>query len=99
MRNDAHDELDNIPSLTAGRDRVEPYPAPDLEPIRRSAAEPPDDGRSRQKRRAAGGGGGGRASAAPLWVMVLALLISLGALGWWSYQKIAMLEMQLVATQ
>lgn len=31
--------------------------------------------------------------------MVLALLISLGALGWWSYQKIAMLEMQLVATQ
>ncbi|MCW8154672.1 ATPase [Stutzerimonas stutzeri] len=98
MRNDAHDELDNIPSLTAGRDRVEPYPAPDLEPIRRSAAEPPDDGRSRQKRRAAGGGGG-RASAAPLWVMVLALLISLGALGWWSYQKIAMLEMQLVATQ
>ncbi|MCQ4244229.1 ATPase [Stutzerimonas decontaminans] len=99
MRNDAHDELDNIPSLTAGRDRVEPYPAPDLEPIRRTAAEPVDDGRSRQKRRAAGGGGGGRASAAPLWVMVLALLISLGALGWWSYQKIAMLEMQLVATQ
>lgn len=35
MRNDAHDELDNIPSLTAGRDRVEPYPAPDLEPIRK----------------------------------------------------------------
>ena len=98
MRNDAHDELDNIPSLTAGRDRVEPYPAPDLEPIRRTAAEPVDDGRSRQKRRA-GGGGGGRASSAPLWVMVLALLISLGALGWWSYQKIAMLEMQLVATQ
>jgi len=31
--------------------------------------------------------------------VVLALLISLGALGWWSYQKIAMLEMQLVATQ
>jgi chromosome segregation ATPase len=97
MRNDAHDELDNIPSLTAGRDRVEPYPAPDLEPMRRPAAEPPDDGRSRQKRRAVGGGG--RASTAPLWVMVLALLISLGALGWWSYQKIAMLEMQLVATQ
>ena len=96
MRNDAHDELDNIPSLTAGRDRVEPYPAPDLEPIRRAAAEPPDDGRSRQKRRASGGG---KASTAPLWVMVLALLISLGALGWWSYQKIAMLEMQLVATQ
>ncbi|MBE7376365.1 ATPase [Pseudomonas lopnurensis] len=96
MRNDAHDELENIPSLTAGRDRVEPYPAPDLEPIPRTAAERDDDGRSRQKRRP---GSGGRASTAPLWVMVLALLISLGALGWWSYQRIAMLEMQLVATQ
>ncbi|WP_226687491.1 ATPase [Stutzerimonas stutzeri] len=97
MRNDAHDELDNIPSLTAGRDRVEPYPAPDLEPIRRTADEPVDDGRSRQKRRPASPAG--KVSTAPLWVMVLALLLSLGALGWWSYQKIAMLEMQLVATQ
>ncbi len=96
MRNDAHDELENIPSLTAGRDRVEPYPAPDLEPLPRGAAERDDDGRSRQKRRP---GSGGKASTAPLWVMVLALLISLGALGWWSYQKIAMLEIQLVATQ
>lgn len=96
MRNDAHDELENIPSLTAGRDRVEPYPAPDLEPLPRGAAERDDDGRSRQKRRP---GSGGKVSTAPLWVMVLALLISLGALGWWSYQKIAMLEMQLVATQ
>ncbi len=96
MRNDAHDELDNIPSLTAGRDRVEPYPAPDLEPIRKGSGDYTDDTRPRQKRRPASGG---RASTAPLWVVVLALLISLGALGWWSYQKIAMLEMQLVATQ
>ncbi|AKN28257.1 hypothetical protein [Stutzerimonas stutzeri] len=96
MRNDAHDELDNIPSLTAGRDRVEPYPAPDLEPIRKGSGDYADDTRPRQKRRPASGG---KASTAPLWVVVLALLISLGALGWWSYQKIAMLEMQLVATQ
>ena len=96
MRNDAHDELDNIPSLTAGRDRVEPYPAPDLEPIRKGSGDYTDDARPRQKRRPANGG---KASTAPLWVVVLALLISLGALGWWSYQKIAMLEMQLVATQ
>jgi len=98
MRNDARDELDNIPSLTAGRDRVEPYPAPDLDPVPKTSAEHGDDGRSRLKRRA-GSGGSSKASTAPLWVMVLALLISLGALGWWSYQKIAMLEMQLVATQ
>ncbi len=96
MRNDAHDELDNIPSLTAGRDRVEPYPAPDLEPIRKGSGDYTDDTRPRQKRRPASGG---KAGTAPLWVVVLALLISLGALGWWSYQKIAMLEMQLVATQ
>ncbi len=96
MRNDAHDELDNIPSLTAGRDRVEPYPAPDLEPIRKGSGDYTDDTRPRQKRRPASGG---KASTAPLWVVVLALLISFGALGWWSYQKIAMLEMQLVATQ
>jgi len=96
MRNDAHDELDNIPSLTAGRDRVEPYPAPDLEPIRKGSGDYTDDTRPRQKRRPASGG---KASTAALWVVVLALLISLGALGWWSYQKIAMLEMQLVATQ
>ncbi len=96
MRNDAHDELDNIPSLTAGRDRVEPYPAPDLEPIRKGSGDYTDDTRPRQKRRPASGG---KTSTAPLWVVALALLISLGALGWWSYQKIAMLEMQLVATQ
>ncbi len=96
MRNDALDELDNIPSLTAGRDRVEPYPAPDLEPIRKGSGDYTDDTRPRQKRRPASGG---KASTAPLWVVVLALLVSLGALGWWSYQKIAMLEMQLVATQ
>ena len=99
MRNDARDELDNIPSLTAGRDRVEPYPAPDLDLISKTSGEHGDDGRSRQKRRAASGGGGSKTSTAPLWVMVLALLISIAALGWWSYQKIAMLEMQLVATQ
>ncbi|EWC42928.1 ATPase [Pseudomonas stutzeri] len=96
MRNDAHDELENIPSLTAGGDRVEPYPAPDLEPIRKTAGDYGDDPRSRQKRRPVGGA---KTNTAPLWVLLLALLISLGALGWWSYQKIAMLELQLVATQ
>jgi len=96
MINSPHVELDNIPSQIAGRDRVEPCPAPDLEPIRKSSCDYTDDTRPRQKRRPASGG---KASTAPLWVVVLALLISLGALGWWSYQKIAMLEMQLVATQ
>ncbi len=90
MRNDAHDELDNIPSLTAGRER-DPYPAPELEPIGRTARSAPDEPRARQKRRAG--------STAPLWVLILALFgLSLG-LGWWGMQQVQRLEAQLVATQ
>lgn len=90
MRNDAHDELDHVPSLTAGRDR-DPYPAPELEPIQRPADREPDSPRSRQKRRPAG--------TAPLWIMIVALFCALGALGWWSQQQVSRLEAQLVATQ
>ena len=86
MRNDAHDELDDIPSLTAERERGGPYPPPQLEPVLQ-----PAESRSRQKRRSGG--------TAPLWVLVVALFIALGGLGWWSYQQISRLEMQLVATQ
>lgn len=88
MRNDAHDELDDIPNLRAERERGGPYPPPQLEPVLQ-----PVESRSRQKRR----GGGG--STAPLWAMVVALFIALGAFGWWSYQQMSRLEMQLVATQ
>ncbi|MGK9065384.1 ATPase [Stutzerimonas chloritidismutans] len=92
MRNDAHDELENVPSLTAARDRDGPYPAPELEPVRRPAPEMrADEGRSRQKRRGA--------NTAPLWIMIVVLLAALGALGWWSMQQMARLEAQLVATQ
>jgi len=90
MRNDAHDELDHVPSLTAGRDR-DPYPAPELEPISKPADSRPDDGRSRQKRRGV--------NTAPLWVMIVALFAALAALGWWSMQQISRLEAQVVATQ
>ena len=86
MRNDAHDELDDIPSLRAERERGGPYPPPQLEPVLQPAES------RRHKRR-----GGG--STAPLWAMVVALFIALGAFGWWSYQQISRLEMQLVATQ
>lgn len=34
-----------------------------------------------------------------LWVLVLALIIALGGLGWWSYQQVSLMEQQLVATQ
>ncbi|QGZ32140.1 ATPase [Stutzerimonas stutzeri] len=90
MRNDAHDELDHVPSLTAGRGR-DPYPAPELEPISKPMGGDPDDARPRQKRRAF--------STAPLWIMIVALFASLVALGWWSMQQVSRLETQLVATQ
>lgn len=90
MRNDAHDELDNVPSLTAGRDR-DPYPAPELEPIHKPVEREPDSARPRQKRRAV--------STAPLWIMIVALFGLLLALGWWSRQQVTKLEAQLVATQ
>lgn len=90
MRNDAHDELDNVPSLTAGRDR-DPYPAPELEPISKPVSRDPDEARPRQKRRAV--------STVPLWIMIVALFGLLLALGWWGDQQVSRLEAQLVATQ
>ncbi|MCF7201928.1 ATPase [Pseudomonas oligotrophica] len=92
MRNDAHDEVDPITSLSAARDRDAPYPAPELEPITRPTPhDEPEAARSRQRRRGP--------STAPLWALVVALLIGLVALGWWSNQRIGALELQLVATQ
>lgn len=88
MRNDAHDELDHVPSLTAGRDR-DPYPVPELDPVVRPASPRTDE--VRHKRRAA--------STAPLWILIVALFVLLAGLGWWSMQQISRLEAQLVATQ
>lgn len=86
MRNDATDDADHLPGLSASRDRDEPVaskpPFPGYQ--RHALYEPPP-------RRGAGG--------ALLWVLVVALVISLGGLALWSYRQIALLEMQLVATQ
>lgn len=90
MRNDANDEFDHVPSLTAGRER-DPYPAPELEPVNKTKEPDPDSSRPRQKRRPV--------STAPLWIMIVALFGCLLALGWWSTQQVDRLEAQLVATQ
>jgi chromosome segregation ATPase len=85
MRNDALDELDDVPSLTASaRDRDDFTGAAGPEPARYGSPRPA---------KAARGGTG------PLWALVLALVIALGGLGGWSYQQIALMEQQLVATQ
>jgi prefoldin subunit 5 len=89
MRNDAHDELDHVPSLRAeSRDRDD-FAMDPHEP----AAPAPAYGRSPVAAPVKG------ASTGPLWALVGALTIALGGLGWWSFQQIGLMEQQLVATQ
>lgn len=86
MRNDAHDELDHLPSLTPGR--------------REDFAEPQDEPAPRAQRAPAGQAMAGKgASTGPLWALVGALSIALAGLGWWSLQQIGLMEQRLVATQ
>jgi DNA repair exonuclease SbcCD ATPase subunit len=92
MRNDALDELEVVPSLTTDvRDRTDYGYAtkPQSEPKARSA---PAAAGSKQQPSA-------KARTAPLWALLVAVLIAFGSLAWWSAQQIALLNRQLVATQ
>jgi chromosome segregation ATPase len=87
MRNDAHDELDHVPSLRAeSRDHDDDFHDPH-EPAAPAHA------------RGAPAAAVSRANTGPLWALVGALTIALGGLGWWSFQQINLMEQQLVATQ
>lgn len=83
MRNDAFDEIDDLPSLSVEpRDRDAVAPAPSAEPRARKAEAParnPVNGL--------------------LWALLLAALIALGGLAWWSYTQLSLMSQQLVATQ
>ena len=89
MRNDALDELDQMPSLSSGaRDRDDFAAARSSEvssPSSPSYAPPPVMAKA--------------SSTGPLWALLGAALIALGGLGWWSFQQISLMEQQLVATQ
>lgn len=86
MRNDAHDDFDDVPSLKPDpRDQDDFDPEP--QPYVRAAAP----ARAAAAPRAP--------STGPLWALVGALSIALGAVGWWSFQQINLMEQQLVATQ
>ncbi|MDH1262163.1 ATPase [Pseudomonas sp. GD03944] len=89
MRNDAHDELDHVPSLKADQRDHDDYETDHPEPARAPAY-----GRSTAAAAPVKG-----ASTGPLWALVGALMIALGGLGWWSFQQISLMEQQLVATQ
>lgn len=89
MRNDAHDELDHVPSLSAdARDRDDFAADHHHEPSSRTPAY----GHAAPAVEKSTGTG-------PLWALVGALMIALGGLGWWSFQQISLMEQQLVATQ
>ncbi|SED55403.1 ATPase [Pseudomonas anguilliseptica] len=88
MRNDAHDELDHVPSLRADQRDHDDYQTDHPEPARGSSYG-----------RAASAAPVRSASTGPLWALVGALMIALGGLGWWSFQQISLMEQQLVATQ
>ncbi|MEO4046004.1 ATPase [Pseudomonas sp. CAU 1711] len=87
MRNDAHDELEHVPSLTTDpRDR-DAYPSAHVPTPQRGAPTYPQV----ERRRGYGTG--------PLWALIGALVIALGGLSWWSYQQVAQMQAQLVVTQ
>src|SRR3989338_961096 len=90
MRNDAHDELDHVPSLRADQ---RDHDHDDY------AADHPEPARGNAYGRAAVAAPVKSASTGPLWALVGALMIALGGLGWWSFQQISLMEQQLVAAQ
>ncbi|UVE18652.1 ATPase [Pseudomonas sp. LS44] len=90
MRNDALDELDNLPSLTTdSRDHTFAGSARahegDYANNHHHANHTPIAVKS--------------VNTGPLWALVGALVIALGGLGWWSHQQIGLMSQQLVATQ
>ncbi|WP_226506795.1 ATPase [Pseudomonas sp. MWU16-30317] len=89
MRNDAHDDFDDVPSLSArqGDDDDDLVPAAALRD--RNSVTSRTAPVVKVKAPASG----------PLWALVVALFIALGGLGWWSFQQISLMEQQLVATQ
>ncbi len=89
MRNDAFDDLGNLPSLTA-------------EPREHRSTLIATEGVATQESKEP------RKAAAPvqrtsgngvLWTLLLAAVIALCALAWWSHQQITLMAHQLVATQ
>jgi chromosome segregation ATPase len=90
MRNDALDELEQIPSLASGaRDRDELAQASSTGAAAQAHPAAPTVAHSAPK----------SAGTGPLWALLGAALIALSGLAWWSFQQIALMEQQLVATQ
>ncbi|MGE8413373.1 MAG: ATPase [Pseudomonas sp.] len=88
MRNDAHDDFDDVPSLRA--DSLDD----DVFPTTSGARE-----RTTAHSRSTPAATLKRPSTGPLWALVGALFFAFLGLAWWSFQQISLMEQQLVATQ
>jgi len=84
MRNDAHDDFDDVPSLRADTLDDDDFPTTARTSVH--SRTPPV-----VKVKAA--------STGPLWALVGALFFAFIGLAWWSFQQISLMEQQLVATQ
>ncbi|AZC26450.1 ATPase [Pseudomonas sessilinigenes] len=89
MRNDAHDDFDDIPSLRAEPLDDDVLPTPSA--VRERTAAPLRNAPAAKKPKGTGTG--------PLWALVGALFFAFIGLAWWSFQQISLMEQQLVATQ
>ncbi|SEB56543.1 hypothetical protein SAMN05216178_1243 [Pseudomonas saponiphila] len=88
MRNDAHDDFDDVPSL-----RADPLDD-DVFPTTHAARE-----RTTVHSRSTPVVKVKSPSTGPLWALVGALFFAFIGLAWWSFQQISLMEQQLVATQ
>jgi chromosome segregation ATPase len=88
MRNDAHDDFDDVPSLRADPHDDDDFPTPPAARERTTVHS-----RSTPVVKVKG------PSTGPLWALVGALVFAFAGLAWWSFQQISLMEQQLVATQ
>ncbi|WP_438299637.1 ATPase [Pseudomonas sp. NMS19W] len=84
MRNDAHDDFDDVPSLRADTLDDDDFPTSARTSVH-SRTPPVVKVKT--------------ASTGPLWALVGALFFAFIGLAWWSFQQISLMEQQLVATQ
>ncbi|VVQ15552.1 hypothetical protein PS925_04039 [Pseudomonas fluorescens] len=84
MRNDAHDDFDDVPSL-----RADNFDDDDIPTTARNSVHSRTPPVVKVK----------AASTGPLWALVGALFFAFIGLAWWSFQQISLMEQQLVATQ
>ncbi|MEA9978918.1 ATPase [Pseudomonas sp. 10B1] len=90
MRNDPHDDFDDVPHLSAKDDEDD-----DFVPAAAGGARD----RNIPYSRTAPAVVVKRANTGPIWALVGALFIAFAGLAWWSFQQTSLMEQQLVATQ